>query len=152
MQRMRAEGTLILFPEAVPGASGTLGYVLNEGRHVFLEFLPLIRAKNVAVVPFSIATEAAAAPGASSAVILARVLARAWTASGERRVRLLGVGGMMAQATFHEGLDGSDQPAFWGTLGTGEGGVVWVLPSGDAVGSDTWIDASLHLRRLLIAV
>jgi len=149
MQQLRADGTLLLFPEAIPKASGTLGAVLNWGKEALAQLLPELRKRRIAIVPFSISVETNAVAGTPPATILHRLLARAWTVSGERNVKLLGIGCLLEVAQFHNALSHSDEATFWGSLATAEGGTVWVLPSGPVVGSEQWEDAVNQTRRLM---
>jgi len=150
LQQGKSEGWLLVFPEAIPQASSLLGYVLGAAGNRLAPHLADMRKRNVVLVPFCLDESAAGASDPEGCQrLLDRVLARAWTQSGNRRVVMLGVGGLRRAVDFINGVK-AHRLDFWGALGTGEGGVVWIPPHGmTPVGSQQWAAADTTLAALL---
>jgi hypothetical protein len=150
LQRGREEGWLLLFREAIPSASSVLGYVLSAAGTKLAPRLEEMRRRNVVLVPFSLDESPAGGEDPEGCRrVLDRVLARAWTQCGNRRVVTLGVGGLVRGVDFMKGAS-AHRTDFWGALCTGEGGVLWIPSDGMApVGSERWAEADAALRTLL---
>ncbi len=153
LQQGKSQGWLLLLPEAIPQASSVLGYVLNAAGSRLAPRLEDMKQRKMVLVPFCLDDAAVGAKDPDGCLrLLDRILARAWTQAGNRQVVMLGVGGLMRAVDFMKGAT-AHRPDFWGALGTGEGGVVWIPPHGMApVGSEQWAAADTTLVALLGSV